>query len=200
VVEQQNGAPELGQAAPAANVVPPDGDGQYPPDFLRRPASDRAETKGEASLNDNLPVGPPSEPGSSPGAASAAAPSVSRPAAGVPTKFCFACGALLDARAELCPKCGVRQMLPPPAPAIDAALDRSRVAAGLLGIFAGTFGIHKFYLGKTGQGIVYVIFFWTFVPAIIGFIEGIWYLTMSEAEFQARYPSNRASISTQAPG
>lgn len=28
---------------------------------------------------------------------------------GVPTKYCFACGQSIDARAEICPKCGVRQ-------------------------------------------------------------------------------------------
>ena len=111
---------------------------------------------------------------------------VSPPAPGVPTKFCFACGSQLDARAEICPRCGVRQM-PPPGMHIDP-LGRSRVVAALLGIFLGAFGIHKFYLGKMAQGVIYVVFFWTFIPAIIGFIEGIWYLTMSDQEFQGRYP------------
>jgi len=106
---------------------------------------------------------------------------------GVPTKYCFACGAVLDARAEICPKCGVRQQ-PPPGQSVDAALGRSRVVAALLGIILGGFGIHKFYLGKIGQGIIYLVFFWTAIPAIIGFIEGILYLTMSDAEFQQRYP------------
>jgi hypothetical protein len=106
---------------------------------------------------------------------------------GVPTKYCFACGAVLDARAEICPKCGVRQQ-PLPGQSIDAALGRSRVVAALLGIILGGFGIHKFYLGKIGQGIIYLVFFWTAIPAIIGFIEGILYLTMSDAEFQQRYP------------
>ncbi len=113
-------------------------------------------------------------------------PAAPRPA-GVPTKFCFACGTLLDARAELCPSCGIRQM-PPPGQSIDSALGRSRIVAALLGIFLGIFGIHKFYLGKTGQGLVYLVFFWTVIPAILGLIEGIWYLTMSDREFQARYP------------
>jgi TM2 domain-containing membrane protein YozV len=62
------------------------------------------------------------------------------------------------------------------------------VVAALLGIFLGGFGIHKFYLGKIAQGILYLLFFWTFIPAIVGFVEGIWYLTMSDQEFWARYP------------
>ena len=110
-----------------------------------------------------------------------------RNAGTVPTKFCFACGAILDARAEICPKCGVRQHTPPVL-SLDAALGRSRVVGALLAIFLGGFGIHKFYLGKTGQGIVYLIFFWTFIPAIVSLFEGIWYLTMSDAEFQTRWP------------
>jgi len=81
----------------------------------------------------------------------------------------------------------VRQQ-PPPAPSLDAQLGHSRILAALLGIILGSFGIHKFYLGKTGQGIVYLIFFWTLIPGIVGFIEGIWYLTMTDEEFQRRFP------------
>lgn len=41
----------------------------------------------------------------------------------------------------------------------------------LLALFLGTFGIHKFYLGETGWGVAYVLFSWTGIPAIAGFIE-----------------------------
>ena len=64
---------------------------------------------------------------------------------------------------------------------------KSKVAAGLLGIFLGGFGIHKFYLGKIGMGILYLVFCWTYIPAIIGFIEGIIYLTMSDQNFNMKY-------------
>ena len=57
---------------------------------------------------------------------------------------------------------------------------KSKVVAGLLGIFLGGLGIHKFYLGKAFQGIIYLVFCWTYIPAIIGFIEGIIYLTKSD--------------------
>ena len=130
----------------------------------------------------------PPPPSAAPPPQPEAAPSSSwTPPTGVPMKYCYVCGATIDARAEICPRCGVRQQ-PPPAPSLDAQLGHSRILAALLGIFLGSFGIHKFYLGKTGQGILYLIFFWTLIPGIVGFIEGIWYLTMTDAEFQLRFP------------
>jgi TM2 domain-containing membrane protein YozV len=41
----------------------------------------------------------------------------------------------------------------------------------LLAIFLGTFGIHHFYLRRNGLGTLYLIFFWTGIPAILGFID-----------------------------
>lgn len=64
---------------------------------------------------------------------------------------------------------------------------KSKVAAGLLAIFLGGIGAHKFYLGKPLMGLLYLLFFWTGIPAIVGFIEGIIYLTKSDADFAAKY-------------
>jgi TM2 domain-containing membrane protein YozV len=61
------------------------------------------------------------------------------------------------------------------------------VAAGLFGIFLGGFGVHKFYLGRVGMGILYLLFCWTFIPAIAGFVEGIIYISMSNEKFRAKY-------------
>lgn len=60
---------------------------------------------------------------------------------------------------------------------------KDKTTAGLLGIFLGGFGAHKFYLGKTGQGILYLIFCWTYIPSILGLIEGITYLTRKDVDF-----------------
>jgi TM2 domain-containing membrane protein YozV len=64
---------------------------------------------------------------------------------------------------------------------------KSRSAAILLAMLLGGLGIHKFYLNRLGWGVIYILFCWTFIPAIIGFIEGIIYLFMSEQDFQKNY-------------
>ena len=66
---------------------------------------------------------------------------------------------------------------------------KSKVAAGLFAILLGGIGIHKFYLGRIGWGIVYLLFCWTFIPAIVGLIEGILYLTASDEDFERKYAS-----------
>jgi TM2 domain-containing membrane protein YozV len=48
---------------------------------------------------------------------------------------------------------------------------RDEVVGILLALFLGTFGIHHFYLRRTGLGILYCCFFWTGIPAILGFLE-----------------------------
>jgi TM2 domain-containing membrane protein YozV len=70
---------------------------------------------------------------------------------------------------------------------------KNRVAAGVLGILLGGLGIHKFYLGQIGQGIVYLLFCWTGIPGIIGLIEGILYLVKSDEEFNEKYGNKNAN-------
>ncbi|HUH64606.1 MAG TPA: NINE protein [Terracidiphilus sp.] len=48
---------------------------------------------------------------------------------------------------------------------------RDEVVGVLLALFLGTFGVHHFYLRRTGLGILYCVFFWTGVPTLLGFIE-----------------------------
>jgi TM2 domain-containing membrane protein YozV len=51
------------------------------------------------------------------------------------------------------------------------AVRRDEIVGILLALFLGVFGIHHFYLRRTGLGILYCCFFWTGIPAILGFIE-----------------------------
>ena len=49
----------------------------------------------------------------------------------------------------------------------------NKVVYLVLCFFLGGLGIHKFYAGKTGMGILYLVFCWTGIPAIVAFIEFI---------------------------
>ncbi|HEY1646854.1 MAG TPA: NINE protein [Terracidiphilus sp.] len=51
------------------------------------------------------------------------------------------------------------------------AVRRDEIVGILLALFLGTFGVHHFYLRRTGLGILYCFFCWTGIPAILGFIE-----------------------------
>lgn len=108
---------------------------------------------------------------------------------GADEKFCSSCGSIIKKEAELCPKCGVRQRPTQSQSVTTSKKIKSRTTAAILAILLGGLGIHKFYIGKIGMGILYLIFCWTFIPAIVGFIEGILYLTSTntDEEFSAKY-------------
>ena len=48
----------------------------------------------------------------------------------------------------------------------------NKFSYAVLAIILGCFGVHKFYVGKIGMGILYLLFSWTIVPALVGIIEG----------------------------
>ncbi|MDR2230006.1 MAG: TM2 domain-containing protein [Flavobacteriaceae bacterium] len=64
-----------------------------------------------------------------------------------------------------------------------------KVAAGVLGILLGGFGVHKFYLGYTKAGVIQLIatFVTCGIASVIGLVEGIIYLTKSDEEFDRTY-------------
>ena len=108
-------------------------------------------------------------------------------------KFCQGCGEPTDPRQVLCVKCGV---------ALAAAGGaKSKVLAGLLGIFLGSLGVHKFYLGYARAGAIMLavallggiftggVIFW--MVGAVGVVEGIIYLTRSDADFERIYVAGR---------
>lgn len=95
--------------------------------------------------------------------------------------FCRGCGEKIHVSARSCPHCGAVQ-------GVEEASGKNRMTAAILALFLGGLGIHKFYLGKTFQGILYIVFCWTFIPSLVGFIEGIVYLTKTDSSFAKMFP------------
>jgi TM2 domain-containing membrane protein YozV len=81
-----------------------------------------------------------------------------------------------------------------PAPVVAAPPpnDRNKYVAAIIAFVLGPLGVHRFYLGRTGTGILMLVLSCTIVGLIISapwaFIDMIRYLVMSDREFAARYP------------
>ena len=127
--------------------------------------------------------------------------------------FCPQCGAHVADGTPVCPQCGVQlaaqqpqqpqqpvppvQQAPPqgapyqqapmpgPAPVPPNYQPKSKMAAGLLGIFLGALGVHNFYLGYTGKAVAQLLItlltcgIGGVISEIWGLIEGIMILTGS---------------------
>ncbi len=75
---------------------------------------------------------------------------------------------------------------PPP---YDPAQNK-RVVAGILAIFLGVYGVHRFYLGDTKGGILRIVCCCS-AFGIISIIEGIIYLTKTDEQFYQEYIVNK---------
>ena len=107
-------------------------------------------------------------------------------AAGTGSNFCPNCGQQTAQGAMVCINCGA---------ALNSAAQKnlaggdqkSKIAAGILGILLGSFGVHNFYLGYTGKALAQLLItvltcgFGAIVSGIWGLIEGIMILTGSIA-------------------
>lgn len=122
------------------------------------------------------------------------------------TKYCSNCGSLIDDDRIICPFCGRSTKSAPKASYTTNSYsnsynnnERNNVVAGLLAIFLGTLGIHKFYLGDIGMGIFYIVitcfgFLFLGIPnlilQVVVFIEGILYLLTDNVTFNENYNKN----------
>lgn len=93
-------------------------------------------------------------------------------------KYCVGCGKEIHSSAISCPHCGARS---------STKEIKSKTTAGWFAMLIGGLGGHKFYLGQPGLGLLYILFFWTYIPAIIAFFEAIMFWTMSQEEFDREY-------------
>ncbi len=72
--------------------------------------------------------------------------------------------------------------------------DKSKLVAFVLAIGLGGFGIHKFYLGEKKRGKLYLIFCWTFIPAILSILETVKIYKMTEQEFLSTYDDKEKQL------
>ena len=117
-------------------------------------------------------------------------------------RYCTQCGARNDDYAQYCTNCQnalstIPQYQPvPPVPPGQMMNWQSmgadkKIPAGILAILLGGFGIHKFILGYPTEGIIQLVLGLFGVGWIIGWIEGIIYLTKSDEDFVRTYVQQR---------
>jgi TM2 domain-containing membrane protein YozV len=128
------------------------------------------------------------------------------------TVFCTKCGAPNEDFAHNCSQCGAAlpqiggyQPIQPPSPMYgsgglqdwQARGANKKIGAGICGILLGTFGVHKFILGYTSEGVIMLLVSLVscgtlaIVMQIIGIVEGIMYLTKTDEEFVRTYVEGR---------
>lgn len=90
--------------------------------------------------------------------------------------FCEECGKQISDKARACPNCGA-----------VIGTSKSRTTAVVLALFLGGLGFHKFYLNRPIAGLLYVVFCWTFIPALFGLIEALNFAFMSDNTFRERF-------------
>ncbi len=125
---------------------------------------------------------------------------------------CTECGHLVSSKATSCPACGcpIEHPVPPPIPNTsenpqppqrqvgvfdEGESGKSRGVAAILAFFLGSLGIHFFYIGKTGAGVLFLIltilFCWTvlipFAISIITIVQAVLFLTSSQEQFESKY-------------
>ena len=75
---------------------------------------------------------------------------------------------------------------------------KSKSTAMWLAFLLGGFGAHKFYLGES-QGWLYLVFCWTYMPFLAGFVDGIGLARMSEEDFNKKYNPQATVVFASAP-
>lgn len=120
-------------------------------------------------------------------------------------RYCTKCGATNDESAQYCDTCQapltpvgggyqpMQSVNPGQMTDWKAMGADKKVVAGICAILLGVFGVHKFILGYTTEGVIMLLMtvvscgFLSIVPWIIGIVEGIMYLTKSDEEFVRTY-------------
>jgi TM2 domain-containing membrane protein YozV len=83
----------------------------------------------------------------------------------------------------MCPHCGCQQF---EQNGTVTSLKSQNVAI-VLAVLCGGLGVHRFYLRKVGTGVLYLLFCWTGIPALIAYIEALVYTFRSQDSWARRY-------------
>ncbi|WP_020408357.1 NINE protein [Hahella ganghwensis] len=96
-----------------------------------------------------------------------------------PEVYCRHCGSSISASAIRCPKCNTQQVL---------TKSKDKTVAGLLALFLGGFGVHRFYLGQW-WGIFYLLLWGTMIPSLVSLVEAIVFFVSSKESWERKYSS-----------
>ena len=90
---------------------------------------------------------------------------------------CNACKKEIHSSASMCPHCGAQRR---------SSRYKSKTVAALFAFFLGGFGGHRFYLGQW-WGVLYLLFFWLWIPGLIAFVEFIYFLVCDSNKWDEKY-------------
>jgi len=76
---------------------------------------------------------------------------------------------------------------------------KNKRIATILAFFLGGFGVHRFYLGQPILGLIYLLFFWTFIPFLIGYLDFIFFLSYSNDKFNFKFNNKKVNTIIEKP-
>ncbi len=91
--------------------------------------------------------------------------------------YCVKCGTVIRSGQTKCPKCFTP---------VTEFSSKDKVTAGLLAFFLGGLGVHRYYLGQW-WGLVYLFFWWTFIPSVVSVIEAIIFWSTAKESWDEKY-------------
>ncbi|WP_394203228.1 NINE protein [Shewanella waksmanii] len=109
-----------------------------------------------------------------------------------PRISCPSCLEQIPVDARVCDHCASVQGLEALAGVDPSIRLKSRKLAILFSILLGGLGLHKFYLGQHLKGTLYLLFCWTLVPMVIGWLDAIKTIKMGPFGFAQRYNRGHA--------
>ena len=100
---------------------------------------------------------------------------------------CTQCSHQIDLNAVICPQCHAAQGLEALAGVDPEVHIKNQNLTVWFSFLFGGLGLHRFYLGQYVKGSLYLVFSWTLVPMVVGWIDAIRTLKMSPFSFEQRY-------------